>query len=405
MSAGWKDTQNFQFGRRRWPPPPPTPPSLYLLAVDQVLRVKPEFSIGVNSPPSFFIKHSCWKSDSNPADPQAGGLEGIRLKNKRKQVDNVLSVMDFLAERFSSRKLSNDDEGARRPHLVEFCASSGYCALPFASKFSEYQVSILDAKLSSIQIAWKRRQEMPTRCRNSIRVLLGRTEDFREDFDIGVALHACGDATDAVLDLCLGQRAAFCLIPCCVGRLSRLALGYHDHTCNAQKGNQCTYSNNDLKITGKCLEWSENIDLEDAQQVERRWKQMWSTMRKSRCDCRPRPRSEVLVQALGGNDVAFRSFAALARAADACRWLHNDVVDDGNSDEEVDTHETEAVSDSAKAALEDSKKRKIAKHIVDWDRLQLAREKGYKTYSFTMEPSTCTPKNDILFGYPEEWDE
>lgn len=39
------------------------------------------------------------------------------------------------------------------------------------------------------------------------------------DFQIGVALHACGEATDAVLDLCLQARASVLLIPCCVGKV------------------------------------------------------------------------------------------------------------------------------------------------------------------------------------------
>jgi len=39
--------------------------------------------------------------------------------------------------------------------------------------------------------------------------------------DIGIALHACGEATDHVLRACGGQQASFIISPCCVGKLNR----------------------------------------------------------------------------------------------------------------------------------------------------------------------------------------
>lgn len=43
---------------------------------------------------------------------------------------------------------------------------------------------------------------------------------YEESFDIGVALHACGEASDLVLRKCGAARAAFCVAPCCVGKLN-----------------------------------------------------------------------------------------------------------------------------------------------------------------------------------------
>ena len=43
---------------------------------------------------------------------------------------------------------------------------------------------------------------------------------FIRNFDLGVALHACGVATDLVLDKCRASRAAFVLCPCCYGNLA-----------------------------------------------------------------------------------------------------------------------------------------------------------------------------------------
>jgi hypothetical protein len=37
-------------------------------------------------------------------------------------------------------------------------------------------------------------------------------------FHLGISLHSCGVLTDAALALCLRNRAAFCLCPCCYGQ-------------------------------------------------------------------------------------------------------------------------------------------------------------------------------------------
>ena len=41
--------------------------------------------------------------------------------------------------------------------------------------------------------------------------------------DLGIALHACGAATDGAQSCCVESRCPFLLVPCCVGRLSHAA--------------------------------------------------------------------------------------------------------------------------------------------------------------------------------------
>lgn len=43
--------------------------------------------------------------------------------------------------------------------------------------------------------------------------------EFNESFDVGIALHACGGATDITLEKCLDCRASFILCSCCVGKI------------------------------------------------------------------------------------------------------------------------------------------------------------------------------------------
>ena len=44
-------------------------------------------------------------------------------------------------------------------------------------------------------------------------------EHFSGAFDVALALHACGNATDFAMALAMQQRAAYVAMPCCIGKL------------------------------------------------------------------------------------------------------------------------------------------------------------------------------------------
>ena len=47
-----------------------------------------------------------------------------------------------------------------------------------------------------------------------------------------------------------------------------------------------------------------------------------------------------------------------------------------------------------------ARSRRACKSLVERDRCLSAEEKGYRTFLSKMIPQTCTPKNDIVFGFP-----
>ena len=203
MSQGWKDSQNAQFGRRR-APPSSNPPPLWQRTLEVVRSSLP--SISVPSSPPFPVSLEWDKIAKHPsADPEAGGLHKRRAMNKRVQVANVLAAVKDILSHFPSPS---------PPHLVEFCASSGYVALPFKVLNPSAHVTILDPKASSINIGFSRIEGLSLPgMQSGVRAVLGTTETFKEVFDIGVALHACGEATDAVLDACIGESINTCQAP------------------------------------------------------------------------------------------------------------------------------------------------------------------------------------------------
>ena len=51
----------------------------------------------------------------------------------------------------------------------------------------------------------------------NVRVVTSTIDEWNEPFDIGIALHACGELTDMTMDQCIKARAGFVLAPCCIG--------------------------------------------------------------------------------------------------------------------------------------------------------------------------------------------
>jgi hypothetical protein len=74
----------------------------------------------------------------------------------------------------------------------------------------------VDLKPTAIEILEQR--AVDARLAN-VRKCLTSIEAYTESFDIALSLHACGPASDAVLQAALDQQATFFISPCCVGKL------------------------------------------------------------------------------------------------------------------------------------------------------------------------------------------
>ena len=56
---------------------------------------------------------------------------------------------------------------------------------------------------------------------SNCRFYQGNMDYFKGRFDIGVSLHACGVATDLVIQACIRNGASFVSCPCCYGSLQK----------------------------------------------------------------------------------------------------------------------------------------------------------------------------------------
>lgn len=101
--------------------------------------------------------------------------------------------------------------------IVDFCSGGGHLGIVLACLLPRCRVVMVDNKEESVRQARLRLAQL--HLPNAV-LVQSNLDYFRGRFDLGVALHACGVATDLVLRSCLAVRAAFVLCPCCYGNLA-----------------------------------------------------------------------------------------------------------------------------------------------------------------------------------------
>ncbi|KAG8040605.1 hypothetical protein G9C98_002601 [Cotesia typhae] len=123
-----------------------------------------------------------WEKIPYEATPEGGSLPQARLKRKFQQLENLCKPVIKFA----------------RPGdvIVDFCSGSGHLGILIAYLLPNCTIILLENKEES----------------------LNRSRD-RGDFDIGTSLHACGVATDLVIQHCIRSKAIFVSCPCCYGSI------------------------------------------------------------------------------------------------------------------------------------------------------------------------------------------
>ncbi|XP_062902892.1 glutathione S-transferase C-terminal domain-containing protein isoform X1 [Mobula hypostoma] len=229
-----------------------------------------------------------WSSFPLSAHPIEGNLSSERALRKQQQLDNIISIVTKLAKPGDT--------------IVDFCSGGGHLGIVLAHTLSSCQVILVENKEESLVRARDRCDVLGLQ---NIWFLQTNLDYFTGPFQIGVALHACGVATDMVIDHCIMANAAFVICPCCYG-----------------------FIQNTVKYTF--------------------------------------PRSQKFKSVL-----SYKEHMILCRFADQT------------------------------AVQLPAERRLIGKNcmgLVDLDRAWSAEEHGYKVYVTSMEPDSCSPKNNLIVG-------
>ncbi|NP_001019633.1 glutathione S-transferase C-terminal domain-containing protein isoform X1 [Danio rerio] len=141
-----------------------------------------------------------WESLPAAVNPSEGKMSDSRALRKQQQLDNLLAMV-----------LNQAQPGHT---VVDFCSGGGHVGIVLAYMLPKCQVILVENKEESLIRARERSAQLTL---TNIGFIQTNLDYFTGNFNIGVALHACGVATDMVLDRCLQARAGFVISPCCYG--------------------------------------------------------------------------------------------------------------------------------------------------------------------------------------------
>jgi hypothetical protein len=175
-----------------------------------------------------------------------------RAARKEAQLSCILRCVQRLVggkNHQSAMKLSSGD----RPFtIVDFGGGSGHLGIPLAILFPRFRIIVVDLRKHSLdlmhekaidvakewnppsseassdntnhQLDFLKTDDRFRQCPGSLNNLFsfhGPVENFTEPFDMALALHLCGEATDVTLRRAGECKAAAIVVaPCCVGKLS-----------------------------------------------------------------------------------------------------------------------------------------------------------------------------------------
>lgn len=145
-----------------------------------------------------------WDSYPTSVHPTGGGLPNDRVVRKCQQIENLVALVLRYAYPGNT--------------IVDFCSGGGHVGVVLAYLLPECTVIMIENKEESMLRARKRTALLGL---NNVTFYQCNMDYFHGAFDIGVSLHACGVATDLVIQKCIGNNAVFVSCPCCYGSMKR----------------------------------------------------------------------------------------------------------------------------------------------------------------------------------------
>ncbi|KAG2433519.1 hypothetical protein HYH02_012637 [Chlamydomonas schloesseri] len=167
-------------------------------------------------------------SQQRGSQPSAAGGGASRGHIKRWQVESFAAVLRHLldggagehaaaATKSTSYGATAAAGGSQPLHVVDFGCGTGTLMLPLAVLFPHCHFTGVEMKPAAVALLQERARAAGL---TNVSAVRGMIESFTEQpFDVALALHACGNATDAALLLAAARRAAYVVSPCCVGKL------------------------------------------------------------------------------------------------------------------------------------------------------------------------------------------
>jgi 2-polyprenyl-3-methyl-5-hydroxy-6-metoxy-1,4-benzoquinol methylase len=253
---------------------------------------------------------------------------------KRKQIECVYRLL--VSSGILRRRSENgefDEEKEERKVVVDFGCGSGNLTVALAYLFPKHDFVGVDLNARSIEMLNERIAKAGVK---NVRAECNLIEKFDEEFDVALALHVCGNATDMVLSKVCEKQKDFVCVPCCVGK--------------KQNGGHSSV----LKMRGKLIDISVGDDSDREVEIVH-------------------PRSQLMRSVCDE-----KTFMDVAKLAD---W---------SGDSYTSAYDKETIF---------SKLPTKAKEAIEIDRAQRMIEKEYKgKISLLKLPANCGLRNDLILG-------
>jgi hypothetical protein len=244
----------------------------------------------------------------------------------------------------------------------------------------------------------------------NVRCHAGMIETFSEPFDVGMALHCCGNATDYAMLKCVQQRAAVLACPCCVGKLVFSMAGgssfsphvkqWHGllqrqqaHSPSGEHAGEQQQQQQDSQGYMGNHQSDQNGQHSGHQQLQTPVLMSTEASAGSVPEVR-HPRSDALLRCLPDPQRAFKLIASQADTAVHKSAAAGDGEGEGGEDGRSQVLQPQQdVLVTAAAAC---------KVHVELDRREAAREAGYACALFKLFQYQHQAKTDFLVGVPRE---
>lgn len=176
-----------------------------------------------------------------------------RAKRKEEQVQSMIHCIEALMKNDqwdTEMQLQSTQKEQKIYTIVDFGGGSGHLSIPLALLFPMCRIVCVDLGERSLQLLHQKvtqcgishdkhtaiqnetsststtepqirsAQIQATAAIPNLYTFHGAADTYPDTFDIAVALHLCGEATDVVLRMAGQQQAMVVAAPCCVGKLS-----------------------------------------------------------------------------------------------------------------------------------------------------------------------------------------
>ena len=157
-----------------------------------------------------------WDSCAPSVDPAGSNRKGgeARGRRKRLQVESFRAIL--VAARAATGTRQNAERRASRAVVVDFGCGTGNLLLPLAAAEPSVRFVGVDVNRRSVELLAERAARAGL---ENVEAVCGLAETYEGECDVALALHVCGEGTDAVLLQAQARSAAFVVAPCCVGKL------------------------------------------------------------------------------------------------------------------------------------------------------------------------------------------